>query len=767
MPVYNLIVSAIWEVLVKSSIFSDQCEISSYIPIACHYSRDSLLTKQGDLLQIVKIDGFEGNKDFTPDSGAIRDVIRKFLVENAKEDYWIYIQTIRERKNIVKREIGLEGFCSDLHNEWTEKNNWDKQLANSIYVIFVKQGRSSESLSLKNIGKVLFRPLIKKSHTTFFKSADIELTEITDKLIQQLDNFGASRLSIVERDGRYFSQQLRFYNKILLREDKEYEVPIQDLSECFDNTQVKHGFNHMEISDGGHTNNVAVFSLKEYTEVPIYQLNKFLQLGSNFVVTESFHFIPHSIATTKHKEVMEIYEISNDDEILEPDGIQEFIAHSNNQTEYCKHQITIVVYSDLENLFQDKVGSAVKVFNEIGIPFVREDFNMARCFWSQLPGNTKYFTRTSYIKTSKAASFASIHQDIIGNYKGSKWGDCITIFRTIPGTPYYFNFHDINGNGNTLILGPADSGKTILIRFLLARARRLNVKILYIDLEGSSEKFTSTIGGKHFKLSLNSPSPIKLNPFNIRGHDDKKAFAKWLTKAMLPSFRRHEDYEEFFGALAKKITEAGDNIDALSYLSEVVKVSSDISLEEGFKNCMGNPLFANFFSYTEEYQAVFNSSDVVSIDFSEMLNNPQMFGLFFNVFTHKLLQNLTGQPTIVVINRFAQIYDNTFLNIKINKWLEGLNKQDAILVTSIQDDIKLHKNQDFKELIKHFGTQIFISDKYADKALKKTFNLKDSEMNKIKSYNRSKRAFLLKHSNDSLMASADLSDMPEILEAFK
>ncbi len=63
-----------------------------FIPIACHYDKNTLLTKNGELLQILQINGINSeriSKQLSNLRGVVRSAIRN-NVEGDKLAFWIH-----------------------------------------------------------------------------------------------------------------------------------------------------------------------------------------------------------------------------------------------------------------------------------------------------------------------------------------------------------------------------------------------------------------------------------------------------------------------------------------------------------------------------------------------------------------------------------------------------------------------------------------------------------------------------------------------------
>ncbi len=153
---------------------------------------------------------------------------------------------------------------------------------------------------------------------------------------------------------------------------------------------------------------------------------------------------------------------------------------------------------------------AVVQLSNSGITGVREKMILEPCFWAQLPANNKYIVRKSTVNTLNIASFASFHNYPSGKKKGNHWGDAVTVFNTVSGTPYFFSFH-VRDVGHTMVIGPTGAGKTVLLNFLCAQAQKFFPKLFFFDKDRGAEIFIRALGGSYMTPSAARPSGF--NPF--------------------------------------------------------------------------------------------------------------------------------------------------------------------------------------------------------------------------------------------------------------
>ena len=70
-----------------------------FIPIACHYDSNTLLTKNGELLQIIQINGINSER-ITSELFNLREIVKGAIKKHVKDDklaFWLH--TIRRKTN--------------------------------------------------------------------------------------------------------------------------------------------------------------------------------------------------------------------------------------------------------------------------------------------------------------------------------------------------------------------------------------------------------------------------------------------------------------------------------------------------------------------------------------------------------------------------------------------------------------------------------------------------------------------------------------------
>ncbi len=117
----------------NKNIYNDSSE--NFIPIACHYDENTLLTKNGELLQIFQIDGLTSKK-ISKKLFNLREDVRNAIsngIEGGKLAFWIH--TIRHKINLDDTTPYNNLLSANIHAIWQKKNCWQDKFVNSLYII--------------------------------------------------------------------------------------------------------------------------------------------------------------------------------------------------------------------------------------------------------------------------------------------------------------------------------------------------------------------------------------------------------------------------------------------------------------------------------------------------------------------------------------------------------------------------------------------------------------------------------------------------------
>ena len=122
---------------------------SDFIPYACHYNKETILTKNGELLQVIRIAGLS-HEVLGKNKVSMRETIRKAIAEKVRSNnFSLCFHTIRKQVNL-DTSPAFPSFVQDqLHKSWVRQNDWDHKFVNELYITVICSGMPIE-VNIKN-----------------------------------------------------------------------------------------------------------------------------------------------------------------------------------------------------------------------------------------------------------------------------------------------------------------------------------------------------------------------------------------------------------------------------------------------------------------------------------------------------------------------------------------------------------------------------------------------------------------------------------------
>jgi len=731
-----------------------------FIPYVCHYNPNTILTKNGELLQIIRITGFS-NASVVSELISLRDTVRDAVMDCVKtNNFALWFNTIRRKKNISPRDGFDSYFAEYLNKEWIKENKWDDQYVNELYITVIIEGLDTSIVNFQSFMRSFSYGATTNLHNRALEEAHEKLSAVVKDLLKETVDYGGKLLGIKDWEGVLYSEPMRFFGKIVnLYEDRFPLVP-NDISAEMTTHKVAFGDRELEVVGNHNKNFAAMFSIKEYFEVSTAALDRVLQLPFEFIITQSFDFA----FTKKDLEPYEyqnyILQVSGDEEFRQESGIANFVENKSDMpTDYGKQQITIMIISKTQKELEDDVRMAFEQFNALGFVVVREDIFAEHCFWSQLPANFSFLRRQRLINSHRIAGFAALHNFPSGSLEGNYWGPAVCVLRTVLDTPYFFNFHD-GDLGHTLILGPRHRNRIELLNFLLLHARKFHNKLFYFDLNNEAKPFIKAINGQYYDMANHDMKDVQflnLNPLSLPHNKETK---KFLT-----------DFFTSLVAFSKEPVEQKE----LQFIPEIIdriftsKATDFASAIEAFNNSQTPTIHARLKVWTSEsLHHIFGakneinwSQNIIAFDVGEVFTQkpiliPVMMYLFY-----RIEMALDGKPAILVLREAWDLLDNIILAQHVEEFFKRLRQKNCVVVMTTGDGEHIGKSAISPKIAASLATEIFMPDQNPHQSYKDVFKLSDDEMEIIKMMSAEDKHFMLKHGGDSLIASLRFSDMED------
>ncbi len=320
---------------------------------------------------------------------------------------------------------------------------------------------------------------------------------------------------------------------------------------------------------------------------------------------------------------------------------------------------------------------------------VRENWVAQATFFNQFPTYETY-PRTYRYLSRVVASAVSFDKPAEG-FDRSDWGNGpISVFRTVSGSPYMFQFHvsaDESAVAHCCIIGPTGQGKTTLLTFLAGQAMRHgDLKVFFFDRHRGAEIFTRSIGGAYVGFDGDEKS-VSLNPFDCANNANNKAFLRRWLRAITMTDDSLSEKET-----ARAVTTAFD------YLRPEERLMTNL-----YKSCFsptGN-MRREMYRWVnpDQYGKIFNAQNdnldlhskrFMAFDFTHIFEDEALAPAVISYIMHRIQVETgeTGVPSLIMIDETAPMLKHPmFRDYFIIGLQEGRKKRQAYLCAFQQPNV--------------------------------------------------------------------------------
>lgn len=649
---------------------SDDVIESDFVPYACLFDPSSIATKDGELLQTIKITGlgYDANQHGNLRS-AVRLAVRQCLPNTS---YAIWLHTLRRKQPAPPRAHFPDAFSGKIDEAWRAMQPSNANYANELYVSIV---RASGATSLKDKGvfwKSLRPKRDKQTRLADMEAALAELTRVTQAFVQRLQPFGARLLTTVERDGMFYNEQLEFLEKLINLEERPMPVPERDLSQVLTSGDITFGYNAMEVRTAeGVRRFAAILTLKEYKESTLAGIDKFLEIPCELIISQCFDFTGGDEAYDAHEKQARYLNYSGDKELAKWMEIDRLIADDAAMDAFGEQQTSLFLIASGLNALEANIRMVQRALSRLGLLVIREDLRFEEAYWAQLPANFTFIARKHPVDTDHLAGFVNLQAAPMGNAQGSPWGAPVGVFTTVQDTPYYFNFHH-QQSAHTILLGKPNSGRTSFAHFLLTQARKLPHNLWYLDVHGRSGAFIEALGGT--VLTPGTPE-CKLNPFLLPENNVNREFlALWLSTLIDPTGTQlNRATLAFFQASVDRLLQLPREQRRMSSMVAIFR-EADGLLAANLQRYVAGGEFGELFDMPEDN---FTPARLSAWNIGRYMANPATRTPLTGYLLHRLTAALNKSPTLLMLDEGFAILDTPLFSARIAGWCDYLSQNNA------------------------------------------------------------------------------------------
>ncbi len=499
--------------------------VSKFINVLRHYDDGTLLDKSGKLIKIIHLAGIDSISESSQVLNSYKNN-RNNLFKNFSSEFAMYFWEVRRKSIEYPNGDFSDGFAADVNKKYRGKIQLAEMFHKELYLAIITKPAEGFINKGFNFLKQLQIATDKHLKQQYLIDRHKELGDVTQKVLSSLIDYQPRLLSFYEKNNVKYSEPLELLSQIVNFDKSSVPAHLMDSSVALPRKRfffnAKSGAVEMRSGDGSKKF-AAVLSIKAYQPVTYPGiLDELGLLKVEYVITQSFRFYDRQIAKQKLRDQQKEMLQSKDESITQTEQIDEaFDDTASGEVGYGRHHLTLVCYADSQDELNKHVAKITAKFSDIDIACVKEDIAAECGFWAQLPGNFGFILRAADISTKNMASFASLHNFTSGNRSGNHWGDAVTVFETLSGSPYYFNFH-YKDVGNFLIFGAMGIGKTVLIGFLILQSMKFGGKRIIFDKDRGLEILVRAMRGIYENIKPGIPTGF--NPCQMDDTPENRKF---------------------------------------------------------------------------------------------------------------------------------------------------------------------------------------------------------------------------------------------------
>ena len=768
----DMVASALLRELTYGAATRRERPVSWHVPYTRHVNDHVVKTADDMVMTVLKLTGY------CFETADISDINNRLLGRNdimrtlANSRFAVVSHIIRREVEPKIKSTFDNDFCRELDVRYDASLARKRMFVNDVYLTIVRRRLQGQAGTFESMMNAILGRKTKSGDDHSLQEALGELSDATTAVLQNLSGYGVRQLSVEKRDGVWFSEPLEFLAQLLNGAiPRSMHLPRMPLDEALALKRLFFGKNAIEMRGAGpqDTRFGAMVSVKEYPAATgPGSLDNLLSVPYEFIATQTFAIIDKPEAAKQIERVSRQVDMSDEAGSV----VAEHLDEARNElvaTEsvYGEHHMTVMCLGrDMDEVTRavTTVGAAL---TDRSILWVREDLNCEPCFWAQLPGNFAYIARKSIISSKNFAGFVSLHNYPSGVAEGNHWGPAISIFETSSQTAYYYNHH-VRDLGNFTVVGPSGSGKTVFLSFISAQSQRVvpRPKLLFVDKDRGAEIFIRALGGQYEVLEPGTPTGF--NPLMLPNNGENREFLYQLFAYMLRSSTgalHSATEEQVIRNAVGQVLQAGPEgrtLEAFGTLLRGRMRGDDGDLASRLQSWIRADQRGWLFNNVEDK---FNLSNIYGFDMTRVLDDPTMRTAALMYIFHRADELLDGDPVMIFLDEGWRLLEDEVFAAFIKDKLKTIRKLNGIIGFGTQSAADIVRSKSANTLIEQTATNIFFPNPKADdESYKKAFQLSNREVNWIRSTVPERRAFLIKHGQDSVIATLNLSSMPDLIK---
>lgn len=380
----------------------------------------------------------------------------------------------------------------------------------------------------------------------------------------------------------------------------------------------------------------------------------------------------------------------------------------NHELVFGSYTANLVIMHPDPHRLAEEANEAMKLIETLGFGARIESINATEAFLGSLPGHYYENLRRAVVSQDVLADLIPLSapargekyapNPLYGANKSPLMQVCSSDFGS-----YLLNLHD-QDLGNTIVIGPPGSGKSVLLgEFILNLLRYRNMRVFAFDKDYSFYALTKALGGLHIELDGKIPSLCPLLDLQTKTHFEyAESFLRTLynlSKTELSS----EDQDELSQCIRLL---AENNFD--HDLSSFNLLLSTENLRQGLEPFINSP---EQLSIIDSKENLSFHSFLTTFECGELFKSqPLMSVLVLKQLFHLIEAQFDGHPAAIVLDEAWLMLQHPVFAEEVLRWIKTLRKFNVIIILATQTLNDLEISEHYNNLLECAKTRVYLAN---------------------------------------------------------
>lgn len=403
------------------------------------------------------------------------------------------------------------------------------------------------------------------------------------------------------------------------------------------------------------------------------------------------------------------YALSQVDEVKAAERLTE-----SDELSYGYYSTMLVVMDENKKIVEEKAKAVEQIFINMSMKAKTEDLNAVDAWMGSIPGNVYHYVRRPFLSTGNFVHMTPISDVWTGPARNRHLnGPALMYTLTTGNTPFRLDLH-VGDVAHTILIGKTGSGKSVHLNMIASQFRKYkDAQVFIFDKGASSRILTEAVGGNFFDIG-NEGSDLSFQPLSqVADEKERTWILEWLC-----------DYIRSEGVTITPTNKRSilDALTAMTVLKPEDRTMRNLisSIQDkGLKNAVlpltKDGAYGRIFD-SDKDNLTFSSWQTFEMGKLMAKKNTSIISLTLMYIFHRIEQQLTGRPTIIILDECWAFFDNAVFAEKIREWLKELRKYNAAVIFATQTLDDIMEKPIFSTVLESCVSRIFLPN---DKAFEK------------------------------------------------